>query len=149
MNNWKKISYLPSHSRFSDNCIFRENISTHTRFFIYQWILLKFWGYVRNTSIRMWYNFQHNRALSFGVIKDFNFTRKFEFRREYSMKVANSNLPRSHLNFQLLVKIWLKSVQPFLRYRLTFPVSVFVCLFFFVCHALYLRVGNWNETSAN
>ena len=67
------------------NCIFRENLLTHTRIFIYQSILLKFSEYVRNTSIRMWYNFQHDRALFFGVIRDFHFTRKFMFRREYSM----------------------------------------------------------------
>ena len=103
--------------QFNKQTAFRENLLTHTQFFIYQSILLKFSGYVRNTYIHLWWNFELDRTFFSGVIKDFGFTRKFASTREYYMEVANSHLPRSHSNCKPLVKIWSKSTQRFLRYE--------------------------------
>ena len=103
--------------QFNTQTAFCENLLTHTRFFIYESILLKFSGYLENTFNHLWCNFELDQTFFSGVIKDFEFTRKFASTREYYVEVANSHLPRSHSNCQPLVKIWSKSTQPFLRYE--------------------------------
>ena len=94
-----------------------SNFRCHTRFFIYRPISLKFLGYLRNTLNRQWCDFQHDRTFTFGVIKDFVFSRIFNFTREYLTKVAETNLHTSHPHCRPVVQISSKSVQPFSFYR--------------------------------
>ena len=93
------------------------NFLPHTRFFIRQSIFLKISGYFINTLNRHAFDFQHDRTFTFWVIKDFIFSRIFNFTREYLRNRKNKSNSSAIWLCPPAVKIWSKSVQPFLSYR--------------------------------
>ena len=93
------------------------NFWPHTRFFVYQSIFLKFSGYLTNTLNRQLFDFQHDRTFTFWVINNCLFSRIFNFTREFWRNRKNKKNGSAIWLCLPAVKIWSKSVQPFLSYR--------------------------------